>query len=201
METPDFFTRFARLLNSGQARSVLLCGEIHDLFWDGERHTALIPFLLKKTQTAGIVQVVYELNGPIRLSDADRDRLRGAWVEWKSGFDANALALRDLQQKGSQLEFYQGEFDRHLASAIGNPTTALELLRQLTICSRAALREDLLIFVEAADMLLPESGDLSRLNDGSAPPDQHCAGLVLRPGVHRGWRLGLSARRVEESGP
>lgn len=163
--TPDFFTRCARLLNSGQSRSVLLCGAIHDLFWDGERHTPLIPFLLKKTQTAGILQLVYELNGPIRLSDANRDKLRGAWVEWKSGVDANTLVLRDLQKKGSQLEFLQAEFDRHLADAIGNPTVALEILRQLTICSRAALREDLLIVVEAADMLLPENGDLSRLSD------------------------------------
>lgn len=163
--TPDFFTRCARLLNSGQSRSVLLCGAIHDLFWDGERHTPLIPFLLKKTETAGIIQLVYELNGPIRISDADRDKLRGAWVEWKSGVDANTLILQDLQKKGSQLEFLQAEFDRHLSDAIGNPTVALEILRQLTICSRAALREDLLIIVEAADMLLPENGDLSRLSD------------------------------------
>ncbi len=161
----SFFKNFARLLNSGQSRSVLLCGAIHDLFWDGEQHTPLIPFLLKKTETEGIVQLVYELNGPIRVSDDDRAKLRGAWVEWKSGVDANTLALQELRSKGSQLEFLQAEFDRHLADAIGNPTMALELLRQLTICSRKALREDLLIIVEAADMLLPESGDLSGLND------------------------------------
>lgn len=165
MSTPEFFPQFARLFNSGQSRSVLLCGAIHDLFWDGERHTPLIPFLLKKTETAGLVQLVYELNGPVRMADADRDKLRGAWVEWKSGVDANTLALQELRTKESQLELYKREFDRHLTDAIGNPTLALELLRQLTICSRAALREDLLIVVEAADMLLPESGDLSGLND------------------------------------
>ncbi|TWT94820.1 ATPase family associated with various cellular activities (AAA) [Botrimarina colliarenosi] len=164
-EAPDFFPRLARLLNSGQSRSVLLCGDIQDLFWDGERHTPLIPFLLKKTQTAGLIQIVYELNGPIRIGDADRDKLRGAWVEWKAGVDPATLALDDLRKKGTQLEFFQQEFDRHLTSAIGSPTTALELLRQLTICSRAALREHLLVIVEGADMLLPESGDLSKLND------------------------------------
>ncbi len=164
-DTPEFFTRLARLLNSGQSRSVLLGGAIHDLFWDGERHTPLVPFLLKKTKTNGLLPLVYELNGPIRMADADREKLRGAWVEWKSGVDPATLGLEDLRKKSSQLEFYQQEFDRHLASAIGSPTTALELLRQLTICSRAALREHLLIIVEAADMLLPETGDLSRLND------------------------------------
>lgn len=164
-ETYAFFTNFARLLNSRQSRSVLLCGNIYDLFWDGSQYAPLIPYLLEKTKTPGLVQIVYELNGPVRLADADRDKLRGAWVEWKSGVDANTLALRDLKQKGSQLELYQDEFDRHLRDAIGNPTMALELLRQLTICSRAALKEDLLIIVEAADMLLPEGGSLSSLND------------------------------------
>ena len=163
--TYHFFTNFARLLNSGQSRSVLLGGNIYDLFGDGEAYQSLIPFLLEKTETSGIVQLVYELNGPVRMSDADQAKLRGAWVEWKSGVDANTLALQELRSKGSQLEFYQEEFDRNLRNAIGNPTTALELLRQLTLCSRAVLREDLLIFIEAADMLLPEAGSLAGLND------------------------------------
>ena len=161
----EFFSRFARLLNSGQARSIVLNGNIYDLFWDGASYTPLISFLLKKTQTNGLIQLVYELNGPVRMTAADCDKLRGAWVEWKSGVDANTLALRELHQQGSQLELYQDEFDRNLRDAIGNPTLALELLRQLTICSRTALRENLLIIVEAADMLLPEGGNLASLND------------------------------------
>jgi len=45
---------------------------------------------------------------------------------------------------------------------------ALETLRQLTYCSRSShLNGHLLIFIEAADMLLPAgSGDVSTLNDG-----------------------------------
>lgn len=160
-----FFTQLARLLNSGQARSVILCGNIYDLLWDGASYVPLNSFLLEKTRTGGLIQLVYELNGPIRMDDAAIGKLRGAWVEWKTGVDANTLALRELNQKGSKLEFYQDEFDRHLRDATGNPTLALELLRQLTICSRAALREDLLIIVEAADMLLPEAGSLASLND------------------------------------
>ena len=162
---PDFFIRLARLLNSGQARSVLLCGNIYDLFWDGVGYVPLNEFLLKKTATPGLLQLVYELNGPVRMDDAARDKLRGAWVEWKAGVDANTLALEQLRKKGSKLEFFQDEFDRNLRDATGNPTLALELLRQLTICSRAALREDLLIIIEAADMLLPESGTLASLSD------------------------------------
>ena len=164
-QTHDFFTRFARLLNSGQARSVILCGNIYDLLWDGEAYVPLNSFLLKKTAAPGLLQLVYELNGPVRMDDTTRDKLRGAWVEWKSGVDANTLALRELHQRGSKLEMYQEEFDRNIRDATGNPTLALELLRQLTICSRAALRENLIIIVEAADMLLPEQGNLAALND------------------------------------
>lgn len=164
-QSHEFFTRFARLLNSGQARSVILCGNIYDLLWDGEAYVPLNSYLLKKTAAPGLLQLVYELNGPIRMDDTTRDKLRGAWVEWKSGVDANTLALRELNQRGSKLEMYQDEFDRNIRDATGNPTLALELLRQLTICSRAALRENLIIIVEAADMLLPEQGSLAALND------------------------------------
>lgn len=163
--SPPFFTQLARLLNSGQTRSILVCGNIYDLQWDGSSYVPLNPYLLEKTRTSGLLQLVYELNGPVRMSQEAHNKLRGAWVEWKTGVDANTLALRELNQKGSSLEFYQDEFDRHLRDSTGNPTLALEFLRQLTICSRAALRENLLIIVEAADMLLPEGGSLAAMND------------------------------------
>jgi len=162
----EFFSQFARIVNSGQSRSVVLCGNIHDLFWDGKEYVPLIPFLCTKARTDGLIQIVYELNGPLRIAEEDRQRLRDAWVAWKTGLDPGSLALRDVQRKQSQLELLQREFEEHLRDAIGNPTMALEFLRQLTICSRAALKQHLLIIVEAADMLLPSgSGDLSQLND------------------------------------
>ncbi len=53
-----------------------------------------------------------------------------------------------------------------MRDAIGNATQALEFLRQLSICSRSALKQNLLIFIEAADMLLPAGdGDVSKMND------------------------------------
>ncbi len=161
----EFFGRLAALLNSGQTRSVIVCGNIYDLLWDGSSYVPLNRFLIEKTRTSGLLQLVYELNGPVRMESSAVEKLRGAWVEWKTGVDANTLALQELKQKGSQLTLYQQEFDRNLRDATGNPTLALEFLRQLTICSRAALREDLLIVVEAADMLLPEGGNLASLND------------------------------------
>ncbi len=162
----QFFTTFARMLNSGQTRSVVVCGNVHDLFWDDERYLPLIPFLRGKARADRLLQLVYELNGPIRIEGPDRQALSAAWVQWKSGLDPDSLALRDLRKKESELELLRVEFDHHLRDAIGNATLALEFLRQLTICSRSALRGNLLIIIEAADMLLPAgSGDISGLND------------------------------------
>ena len=61
-----FFAQLARTLNSGQSRSVLLYGDVHDLFFDGADYVPLVPFLTAKCAVDGIIQLVYELNGPIR---------------------------------------------------------------------------------------------------------------------------------------
>ncbi|MGN6133355.1 MAG: AAA family ATPase, partial [Aureliella sp.] len=66
----------------------------------------------------------------------------------------------------SKIELRRKEFDQYLRDAIGNATQALEFLRQLTICWGPNLRQNLLIFIEAADMLLPAGdGDVAKMND------------------------------------
>lgn len=164
--TYDFFSQFARIVNSGQARSIILSGNVNDLYFDGEHYVPIVPFLLKKTSVGGLIQVVYELNGPVRLDEDDRLKLREAWAAWKTGVDVNSLAIKDMTAESSKIELRRREFDQYMRDAIGNATQALEFLRQITICSRAALRENLLIFIEAADMLLPAGdGNIARMND------------------------------------
>lgn len=163
----DFYARFARLLNSGQSRSLVLCGNVYDLFHDGAQYVPLIPFLVGKTQTQGLVRVVYELNGPVRVLD-QREKLQKAWIEWRSGVDPDTLLVKGLRRKGeSDYDQLAKQFDQLLLDAIGNPTVALEFLRQLTICSRSSsLSEDLLVLIEAADMLLPAGReDIAALSD------------------------------------
>ena len=161
MSVPAFFTDLARLLNSGQTRAAALTGNVHDLFPVSAAGGAtdflpLVPFLLDKTDAAGLIRVVYELNGPVRVAESDRAELRDAWVRWKAGADADALLLRGLGKKGpNEGEVLGREFDDLMHEATGRPTQALEFLRQLTICSRAALSGSLLIVLEAADVLLP----------------------------------------------
>ncbi|MFO1066373.1 MAG: ATP-binding protein [Pirellulales bacterium] len=147
-------------------RSITASGNVNDLYFDGSQYVPIVPFLLSKTRVPGIIPVVYELNGPVRLSEEDRAKLREAWAAWKTGIDAGSLPLKDLTGDASKIELRRREFDQYLRDAIGNGTQALEFLRQLTICSRAALKQNLLIFIEAADMLLPAGdGDVAKMSD------------------------------------
>ena len=164
--TYAFFASLAKMINSGQARSIILSGNVNDLFYDGDRYVPVVQFLLSKTRVSGIIHVVYELNGPIRLTDDDRAKLREAWAAWKNGLDTSSMALKDLGAEASKIELRRKEFDHYMRDAIGNATQALEFLRQLTICSRASLKQNLLILIEAADMLLPAGdGDVAKMSD------------------------------------
>ena len=170
-----FFQSLARVLNSGQSRSVLLAGDVHDLFFDGKDYVPLVTFLTGRCAVEGIIQLVLELNGPIRTVPAEAaDALRSAWVAWKSGADPNELVLQALvdRKRARQRESLENEFDALVREATGSPTVALEFLRQLTICSRSKdangrplIGGKLLIFIEEADLLLPGGDEpISRLN-------------------------------------
>lgn len=161
-----FFANLARIINSGQARSIVISGNIYDLYFDGKQYVPLIPFIQAKTQIPGLIQVLYELNGPVRVSDEDKTKLREAWAAWKNGIAIDAIPMREVLNDGSKFDLRRREFDQYLRDAIGNATQALEFLRQLTICSRTCLKENLLIMIEGADMLLPSGdGDVARMND------------------------------------
>ena len=161
-----FFGNLARIINSGQARSIVISGNIYDLYFDGKQYVPLLPFIQAKTQIPGLIQVIYELNGPVRVSDEDKTKLREAWAAWKNGIAIDAIPMREVLNDGSKFELRRREFDQYLRDAIGNATQALEFLRQLTICSRTCLKENLLIMIEGADMLLPSGdGDVARMND------------------------------------
>lgn len=161
-----FFGQLARIINSGQTRSLIVSGNINDLFFDGTNYVPLIPYLQAKTKVSGLIQVAYELNGPVRLEEADRLKLRDAWSAWKNGVTVDQVPIKEMLADGSKFELRRKEFDQYLRDAIGNSTQALEFLRQLTICSRTCLKENLVTFIEAADMLLPAGdGDVARMND------------------------------------
>jgi hypothetical protein len=144
--THEFYTKLARVLNTGKSRSVLLAGNVYDLFFDGDDWVPLVDFLSKKCalkateKNRGVTQIIYEVNRPVRLLDDDGGALAHAWNDFK----------------GVSLADKKNDFDNLCNQTQENPTFAMEFLRQLTICSRKQkLKNDLLIIIEGAEMLLP----------------------------------------------
>ena len=181
-----FRTDTGLLINSGTSRSIVLHGNIHDLFFieedNVEDYIPLVPFLTRSWDIPGFILIVYELNGPLRfLHERDRDKLKDAFNAWRGNTEpsekkiSNLYALpkeRDLKTRkaAKSLDISDGLFEQYLNDAIGSPTLALELLRQFCMISRSTniqgkkfLKEKLVILIEATDMLLPE-GEIRSLN-------------------------------------
>lgn len=173
-----FRTEAGLLINSGTSRSIVLHGNIHDIFHiseqDHEDYIPLVPFLTHSWDIQGYILIVYELNGPLRfLRTSDRDKVRNAFNQWRGNPETSSIfaeqsIVEDPTSKKSDTT--DDKFDQYLNEAIGSPTLALELLRQFCLISRSTdvngerlLDEKILILIEATDMLLPE-GEIRTLN-------------------------------------
>ena len=108
----EFFSQLARTINSGQSRSIILAGNVNDLYFDGKNYVPLVPFLLEKTRIDGLIQIVYELNGPVRVADADKAKLREAWAAWKSGIDVGSLAFKEIGNERSNIDLRRKDVDQ-----------------------------------------------------------------------------------------
>jgi ATP-dependent 26S proteasome regulatory subunit len=196
----DFLSIAGRILNSGQARTLVLTGAINDLFFvpgdvGGGNYVPLVTFLTENWNLPNRILIVYELNGPIRfLNDTDRDKLKDAWLKLRTGLDANQLAIERMLQGAaakSTMEALNVSFDTNLERAVGRPTLALEMLRQMCLCSRneiageSLLQEDLIIIIEAADMLIPEA-PVVQLSDADRHRVAICQDWLSDPGFANG---------------
>ena len=170
------------LINSGTSRSLVLSGNIHDIFFidDDEQgdYIPLVKFLSHSWDIPGFLLIVYELNGPLRfLRSSDREKLQAAFNIWRQ---AAPPEHRGGFPSPSDTRPSEDAFERYLDDAIGSPTLAMELLRQFCLISRTTnlhgeklLAEKLLIIIEATDMLLPE-GEIRSLNQA----DRHRVSIV-----------------------
>ncbi len=190
-----FLKKAGRIVNSGQSRTLILTGNIQDLYPTGKDgvtdYLPLIPFLCENWQVGGRILLIYELNGPIRFVRPEhREIVKNAWLAWRSGFDANSLAIRKMLKSGAErakIDALERSFDDVMTQAVGNPTVALELLRQLCLCSRTMtgvappMTENLIIIVEAADMIVPD-GEITRLSDADRHRVSICQDWFSDPG-------------------
>ena len=180
----EFFEQLDQIDKSRQARSVILHGNIYDLFPSGGKYVPLMDSLIDKYAVPGRLRVIYELNSSIRILAHDDEqpdfvdnarqpetkghaRLRDAWVSWKLGKSADDQAISEMLEAvstkpkkkasgGKSAEDLKKDFDRDLKEVIGKPSLALEYLRQFAMVSRSKYLKDSLVFlIEAADMLIP----------------------------------------------
>ena len=190
------------LINSGTSRSLVLSGNIHDLFFirEGENtdYIPLVPFLSRSWDIPGFILIVYELNGPIRFAqETEREKVKQAFNLWRGTTEADLDINASVGTPGSTqapgaapnpllgsldaaTEPSDASFTQYMNDAIGSPTLALEVLRQFCLLSRSTnaqgeklLPEKLIILIEATDMLLPE-GEIRSLS----LPDRHRVSIV-----------------------
>ena len=168
---PSFVRSAGRVLNSGQSRTLLLTGNIHDLYRsrtsDGIAYLPLVEFLVGRWDLEDFIIVVYELNGPIRfLRESDSAKVRDAWLRWRVGMSSDEIDVQRMlrtDEPDATINEARQVYDDSLRKSLNNPTLALELLRQLCQAARSVqqskrcLREKLLILVEGADMLVPDA--------------------------------------------
>ncbi len=191
---PPFLLEAGRILNSGQTRVLLLTGAVHDLFplphAEGIRWVPLVELLTQSWDLAGRLVLVQELNGPIRSSERSEKALQEGWVRWRTGLHPDQVILRRMLEgrlNDGEKSLAEDEFRRRLRQAVGQPTVALEFLRQLCHCSRSqdggqsVLESDLIILVEAAEMAIP-SGAIPRLGDGDRRRIAICQDWFSDPG-------------------
>ncbi len=157
MSMPSFALRTREILNGGVSRSILLSGNITDLFpvdspTDRKRtYHQIIPYHMKMYGgLENFILVVWEQNGPIRIvTPGARALITDAWRTATGPNKIDALM--------------SGE----------NPTVTLEVLRQLCVLSRSKrpdgspyLSKQLLIVIDGADLILPRS-PIAHLSDGA----------------------------------
>lgn len=197
----DFLKNAGKILNSGQSRSLVLTGNITDLFHiqpdpdQAGEYVPLVDLLIQRWSVKGSILVIYELNGPIRfLNKADEQKMRDAWGRLHTDDIQRAidLALARTRKRIDELRRDPTtSFDDCLKKAQGNPTYALELLRQMCVCSRQMvdgeplLWEDLILIIEGADFLIPE-GEIGRMGDIDRQRVTICRDWFSDPGFVNG---------------
>lgn len=207
----EFLRKATTIINSGQTRILVLCGNIFDLFHlspddlrreekilnPSGKYVPLISFLSAKWKQPGkAILVVYELNGPIHFEHPpDKDKMKEAWILWKTGMSIDELSIQGMfahtREQIEKHKILSKLFETNLEKAVGNPTQALEFLRQMCLCSRSGLandsylKENLIIVVEGAHFLIPET-PIPHLSDADRHRITVCQDWFSDPGFLAG---------------
>lgn len=130
------YNELAQVVNSGQSRSIILYGNVHDWFYNNQKYVPLTEYLKNKTAKNNVVQITYELNAPIRISSEE--------------FKLEFSSWRSIPAK---------KLDEQLISAMGNSLLGLELIKQIAIFARTT-NFMVLVYIENADYIIPNEQHL-----------------------------------------
>ena len=176
----EFLSKAGRILSLGQSRSIMLTGNVPDLFYipgdKGGRYVPLIEWMTERWNLPGEnIIIVYELNSPIMFArEADREKMKNAWLKHIVKMTDDELAIKKVAEpkKIDKLIETQGKyFESTMKEADSNSKVAIELLRQFCECSRSTIggkqlmKETLLIIIDGIDMMIPP-GEISRMGEG-----------------------------------
>lgn len=198
-DSQSFLKRAGRILNAGQSRALLLTGNVYDLFrnekGDTVEYVPLLKFLTEQWDLKEYILLTYELNGSIRfVREGDATKVRDAWLRWKVGMDSNEIDIQrmlDHEKVDPIVEEARKVYDDSLRKTLNNPSLALEFLRQACLCARTTfdgernLQEKLLVLVESADLIIPET-EISRLSDSDRQRISICHDWFSDPGFLNG---------------
>lgn len=196
----QFVKDSARLLNSGQTRTLVLSGNIYDLFpicqeSNGISQSSYVPLLdllCSSWNVDGVIIVIYEINGPIRfLKSSHHSRVRQAYIQWRlQSMGASQMPFRTGTSQTQESEVAR-IYDESFQKAATSSGLALELMRQMCLCSRsvgangAFLSENLIILIEGADMILPEA-PITQTSDSDRQRVMICQDWFSDPGFVNG---------------
>lgn len=171
----NFLKKIGKIINSRQSNTVLLTGNIYDLFYldpireTGDEYVPLLNYITGTWGWSGKTIVHYDLNSSITFaSNNHKEQFRLYWIMWKTLLTRDEVLIKlktgDKNVKDADKFFYE------LNDTIGKPTAAFELLRQMSMCVNDSFiqkncQSELIIIIENSDMIMPEGGDLSRISD------------------------------------
>jgi hypothetical protein len=195
-----FMETLARKINSGQSKSLVLTGNVPDWFFSERRNefVPLLDFLLENWGSDELKKcfsvVYYQLSNPIRfLNEADIPLIKDAWVQLNNKKSLNEMKIEKLARPYSSEDYeaISEQFDFAFNQAIGNPTFALQFLRQLCFASRLyvegkhVFNKNLIVIIDRADLVIP-NGSPERVSENERFKVDICFDWLSNPGFVKG---------------
>lgn len=186
--TYEFIKELSAAMQSGRSRSIVLSGNVQDLFFkqegDSGRYIPLLQLLLQRFtfpdqvdiggENVKLAVIHLDLNDGIRFLGNCREKVVEAFVQWQVGL--NQTNQPNVWNR--RREEIEEILEQNLRDARNNTTTAIQILRRFVEASQATNGPKLFIVIEGADLVLPAGN--SDLASASFP-------IIRKLGIIESW--------------